>query len=82
MSVFYKFKSSKDFDTINIEGSHIPLGKLKQLIVQQKKLAKSGGDFDLVVTNAQSNEGLFLDKNIFFYLHRRCIFYVLYRLCR
>lgn len=56
MSVFYKFKSSKDYDTINIDGSHIPVGKLKQLILQQKKLAKTT-DFDLVITNAQTKEG-------------------------
>jgi len=56
MSIYYKFKSSKDFDTLNIEGPHIALGKLKQQIITQKKLGKSG-DFDLVVTNAQTNEG-------------------------
>ncbi len=59
MAVHYKFKSSKDFDAITFEGGFISLGSLKAAIIEQKKLAKSG-DFDLAVSNAQSNEGSFL----------------------
>ncbi len=55
-SVYYKFKSAKDFDTISIDTPEVPLGKLKQLIVQQKKLGKLT-DFDLVITNSQTKEG-------------------------
>lgn len=56
MSVHYKFKSSKDYDTISFDGSFISLGELKRAIVAQKKLGKST-DFDLEVTNAQTGEG-------------------------
>jgi E3 ubiquitin-protein ligase RBBP6 len=57
MSVHYKFKSAKDFSTINFDGSYISVGDLKQAIVEQKKLAKSIENFDLQITNAQTSEG-------------------------
>lgn len=56
--VHYKFKSAKDYDTITFEGTGLPLWELKREIVQAKKLGHSG-DFDLVITNAQTNEGTF-----------------------
>ena len=54
--IHYKFKSSKDYDSVTFDGLALPLGDLKLQIVQQKKLGKVT-DFDLVVTNAQTNEG-------------------------
>jgi len=56
-SVHYKFKSAKDYDTVTFEDAYISLGELKRLIISQKKLGK-GNDFDLKVTNAQTNDGL------------------------
>ncbi len=54
--IFYKFKSAKDYDTYRFEGGGIPVWELKREIVLAKKLGKSN-DFDLILTNAQTNEG-------------------------
>lgn len=56
MSVYFKFKSAKDYDSIPIDGHFITVGNLKEKIFESKHLGR-GTDFDLVVTNAQSNEG-------------------------
>uniref|UniRef100_A0A0L8GSV9 DWNN domain-containing protein n=1 Tax=Octopus bimaculoides TaxID=37653 RepID=A0A0L8GSV9_OCTBM len=54
-SVHYKFKSCLNYDTVTFDGLHISLADLKKAIIQQKKLGKSV-EFDLQITNAQSNE--------------------------
>lgn len=54
--IFYKFKSAKDYDAYKFEGAGIPVWELKNEIVQAKKLGKST-DSDLILTNAQTNEG-------------------------
>lgn len=59
MSVHFKFKSSRDYDTVLFEGSCISLGELKRSIIAKKKLGKSN-DFDLIITNAQTGEGMLL----------------------
>ena len=56
MAVYYKFKSAKDYDSISIDGHFITVASLKEKIFENKHLGK-GTDFDLVVTNAQTNEG-------------------------
>lgn len=56
MAVFYKFKSAKDYDSIPMVDSFIPLRTLKYKIFNSKKMWR-GTDYDLVVTNAQTNEG-------------------------
>lgn len=56
MSVHYKFKSSKDFDTVTFDGAVISVADLKREIIRQQKLGKAN-DFDLEITNAQTNEG-------------------------
>ena len=56
MSIHYKFKSAIDYDTITFDGLHISVSDLKKSIVYQKKLGKAT-DFDLMITNAQTNEG-------------------------
>ena len=55
--IFYKFKSAKDYDAYKFEGAGIPVWELKREIVQAKRLGKST-DFDLILTNAQSNDGM------------------------
>ncbi|XP_059657589.1 E3 ubiquitin ligase PARAQUAT TOLERANCE 3-like isoform X2 [Cornus florida] len=55
MSVYYKFKSAKDYDFIPIDGHFISVANLKEKIFESKHLGR-GTDFDLVVTNAQTNE--------------------------
>ncbi|XP_057977019.1 E3 ubiquitin ligase PARAQUAT TOLERANCE 3-like isoform X2 [Malania oleifera] len=55
MAVYYKFKSAKDYDSIPIDGHFISVLNLKEKIFESKHLGR-GTDFDLVVTNAQTNE--------------------------
>jgi len=57
MSVHYKFKASKEYDTVNFPGTVIRVIDLKKAIVEKKKLNK-GLDFDLVITDAQNNTGM------------------------
>lgn len=59
MAVYYKFKSAKDFDSVSLDGHFITVASLKDKIFQNKHLG-SGTDFDLVVSNAQTNEGWFI----------------------
>jgi DWNN domain len=57
MSVIrYRFKSAKDFDTLTFDGPSLHVWEVKDEIIVAKKLQKSL-DFDLVLTNAQTNEG-------------------------
>lgn len=58
MALYYKFKSAKDYDSVPIDGHFISVGNLKEKIFETKQLGR-GTDFDLVVTNAQTNEGWF-----------------------
>ncbi|AET00990.1 E3 ubiquitin ligase PQT3-like [Medicago truncatula] len=55
MAVYYKFKSAKDYHSIPMDGPFISVGTLKQSIFVSKHLGR-GTDFDLLVTNAQTNE--------------------------
>lgn len=55
MSVHYKFKSAISYDTITFDGLHISMKDLKKAILHQKQIGKNT-DFDLQVTNAQTNE--------------------------
>jgi hypothetical protein len=58
MAVYFKFNSwnQKNFDTIVLDGApFISVAELKQQIIKKKKLEKGVG---LVLTNAQSHEGL------------------------
>lgn len=59
MAVYYKFKSARDYDSIPMDGPFISVGTLKEKIFESKHLGR-GKDFDLLVTNAQTNEGWFL----------------------
>ncbi|KAF7810115.1 E3 ubiquitin ligase PQT3-like isoform X1 [Senna tora] len=55
MAVYYKFKSARDYDSIPMDGPFISVGTLKEKIFDSKHLGR-GTDFDLLVTNAQTNE--------------------------
>ncbi|XP_042041965.1 E3 ubiquitin ligase PQT3-like isoform X1 [Salvia splendens] len=66
MAVYYKFKSAKDYDSVPMDGHFISVGQLKEKIFELKHLG--GTDFDLIVTNAQTNEeyldeGMLIPKN-------------------
>ncbi|KAE8741533.1 hypothetical protein FOCC_FOCC012917 [Frankliniella occidentalis] len=74
MSVHYKFKSTKDYDTLTFDGLHISLKDLKKSIFQQKNLGKNT-DFDLLVKNAQTDEvytdeATLIPKNTSLIVHR------------
>ncbi|XP_010518720.1 PREDICTED: E3 ubiquitin-protein ligase RBBP6 [Tarenaya hassleriana] len=55
MAIYYKFKSARDYDSIAMDGPFISVGILKDKIFETKHLG-SGKDFDIVVSNAQTNE--------------------------
>ncbi|XP_050311422.1 E3 ubiquitin-protein ligase RBBP6-like isoform X2 [Anthonomus grandis grandis] len=61
MSVHYRFKSTLEYDTITFDGLHISVKDLKNAIIQQKRIGKST-DFDLRITNAQTQE-VYEDEN-------------------
>lgn len=54
-AIHYKFRAAKDYDTYRFEGPGIPVWELKNEIIENKKLGKSD-DFDLIITNAQTEE--------------------------
>ena len=58
-SIYYKFRSSLDYDTITFDGQNISLSELRDAIMGQKKIKKST-EYALEITNAQTKEG----KNI------------------
>ncbi len=57
-SIYYKFKSQKDFSRITFDGSTIGLAlfDVKREIILAEKLG-TGADFDLKIFNADSNQG-------------------------
>lgn len=54
-SIYFKFKSNKDFDSISIDGHFIKVAALKDKIVDYKGL---GAD-DVQIFDAQTEEGAF-----------------------
>jgi protein MPE1 len=58
-TIFYKFKSAKDFDTCTFDGTGLSVFDLKREIMVNKKLGK-GLDFDLLLFNAQTNDGIYI----------------------
>lgn len=56
-SIHYKFRALKDYDTYAFEGAGIPVWELKQEIIAAKKLNRAN-DFDLIISNAQTNQGI------------------------
>ena len=61
MSVRFKFKNDLDFQPIPCDGYHISVRDLKRSIIRTKKFGKMT-DFDLVVTNCQSQQ-VYTDDN-------------------
>ena len=55
MSIHYKFKSSVKYMTIPVKGRSMGCVDLKIAIVQANRLEK-GMDFDLIVTNEDTEE--------------------------
>ncbi|XP_007022151.2 PREDICTED: uncharacterized RING finger protein P8B7.15c [Theobroma cacao] len=53
--VYYKFKSSKDFHSIPVDGPFISVSEFKSRIFASKRYG-NGKDFDLLITNAKTDE--------------------------
>lgn len=73
--IHYKFKSAKDYDTFNFDGAGVPVWELKSEIITAKKLGKSN-DYELIISNAQNQQGIQLNKyqiylNLLFIFHYR-----------
>lgn len=69
MAIYYKFKSARDYDTVAMDGPFISVGILKDKIFETKHLG-TGKDLDIVVSNAQTNEGLYsLSYSVFYYVN-------------
>lgn len=69
MAIYYKFKSARDYDTVAMDGPFISVGILKDKIFETKHLG-TGKDLDIVVSNAQTNEGLYsLSHSVFYYVN-------------
>lgn len=56
-SVFYKFKSQREESKVSFDGTGISVFDLKKEIILANSLGKSS-DFDLVVFDGSSGEGL------------------------
>eukprot|EP00871_Galdieria_phlegrea_P000241 jgi/Galph1/1217/GphlegSOOS_G6086.1 len=54
-------KSEKDFSTLSFDGDFLKVSDLKLMVVEKRKL-NYGEGFDLVITDAQSNEGSYVKK--------------------
>lgn len=55
-AIHFKMKSEKDFSTLSFDGDFLKVSDLKLLVVEKRKL-NYGDGFDLVITDAQTNEG-------------------------
>mmetsp|Transcript_35793 Transcript_35793/g.113091 ORF Transcript_35793/g.113091 Transcript_35793/m.113091 type:complete len:101 (-) Transcript_35793:1011-1313(-) len=55
-SVHFKFKSALNYDTVSFDGVFISVSELKKSIADKKHLPK-GSEAELVVCDAQTNEG-------------------------
>ena len=63
MSVFYKFKAAREYDTHHLDGVNISLLDLKEVIIQQKNLgtgqkkkSETRRAYDLKIINAETKE--------------------------
>lgn len=70
MEIYYKFKSAKDFESISIDWHYTTLADLKHNIYYKNCSGKRRPHYkdNLVVTNAQTNQGSFYCL-CFFYLY-------------
>ena len=71
--ILYKFKAAKEYSKLPFDGLHISVFDLKQEILKAKKL--NVDEFDVVISNAQTNEDYTSDrtqipKNSFVFVRR------------
>jgi hypothetical protein len=62
-AVHFKFKSSKDFETLTFENDFISIADLKVAIVERKRL-NCGEGFDLDIKDAQTGERTSLSRMV------------------
>jgi hypothetical protein len=70
----YRYKADKNFESVKIDGMNCSLGELKRLIAAKSSRAKpnqSKDDYDLIISNANTHEGLF-----FFYSIKYLLFFL------
>ena len=65
--IHFKFVYNKNYDKITFDGVSLPVVQLKKLIFEKSKFVKQI-DFDLEITNADTNESsiFFLREKFFF----------------
>lgn len=56
--IHFKSVYNNNYDKVTFDGSSLTLGQLKKLIVEKSKFSRQV-DFDLEITNADTNQGLF-----------------------
>lgn len=59
-SISFRFKSQKDSQRVQFDGTSVSVWEAKRAIITQSNLG-DGTDFDLAIYNEDSNEGLFYD---------------------
>ena len=65
--IHFKFVYKTTYDKIAFDGVNLNLSQLKKLIIEKSKLTQNKQlDYDLEITNADTNEGKYIDKNIKF----------------
>ncbi|KAM7257429.1 hypothetical protein ACFE04_013170 [Oxalis oulophora] len=62
MEIHYKYKSAKDYDSVPMDGHFMSVGVLKEKIFESKQYGR-GKDFDIIVSNAQTEEE-YLDEEM------------------
>ena len=55
--IHFKSLSNLNYDKITFDGVSLTLSQLKKLVIEKSKFQERQLDFDLEVTNADTNEG-------------------------
>jgi protein MPE1 len=63
--IHFKSVYNINYDKVTFDGVSLTLPELKKLIIEKSKFNKQV-DFDLEITNADTNEGMFHQSQIFF----------------
>ena len=58
MAIYYKFKNEKDFGKITLSGDSMQVLALKEAIAVKKNMSMDGMDFDLVIQDVKTKEGV------------------------
>jgi hypothetical protein len=58
MAIYYKFKNEKDFGKITLSGGSMQVLALKEAIAVKKNMSMDGMDFDLVIQDVKTKEGV------------------------